>query len=320
MNQFQRVAANKQVEIWNKKTLKQMMGDSSAAGLLLLDGISSILTAPLVITDKTIGALNIASDKSNVFSSEHAEIAHEAANSVAVALNNARLRYTITKHGQDLQQLSARLFRAQEDERKRISYELHDEIGQVLTAITFNLAAIENDISRKSSVLAEEKIEDTQAMVESLMAQVRSLALELRPTMLQDLGLVPTIRWYVSTLTKRRGIAIQFETYNVDGRFSEDVETALYRIIQEALTNISRHAEASQVNINLSCQDSNICATIEDNGVGFDVDQILSSASEGKGVGLVAIRERVVVFDGRFDIHSAPGLGTRLSVQLPISR
>jgi len=155
-------------------------------------------------------------------------------------------------------------------------------------------------------------------MVESLMAQVRSLALELRPTMLQDLGLVPTIRWYVNTLTKRRGITIQLKTHNADGRFSEDIETALYRIIQEALTNISRHSEASHVHLNLSCQDSNISATIEDNGIGFEVDQILTFASEGKGVGLVAIQERVAALDGRFDIHSAPGLGTRLSVRLPI--
>jgi signal transduction histidine kinase len=274
----------------------------------------------LVIAEKTIGALTVASKEANKFSSEHAEIALEAANSVSVALNKARLRHTITKHRQDLQQLSARLIRAQEDERKRISYELHDEMGQVLTAVTFNLAAIENDIARNSSILAAEKIDDTQAMVESLMAQVRSLALELRPTMLQDLGLVPTIRWYVNTLTQRRGMNIQFETYNVDGRFSEDIETALYRIIQEALTNISRHSEASYVHLNLSCRDSSISATIQDNGIGFEVDQILSSASEGKGVGLVAIRERVAVLDGRFDIHSAPGLGTRLSVQLPILR
>lgn len=320
LEQFQRVLTNNKVEIWDLEDLNRMLADSSIARSLLQQGVCSILTAPLVITEKTIGAITIASNESNMFSSEHAEIALEVANSVAVALNNARLRYTITKHGQDLRKLSARLIRAQEDERKRISYELHDEMGQVLTAITFNLSAIENDIARNSSILAEEKIEDTQVMVESLMAQVRSLALELRPTMLQDLGLVPTIRWHANALTKRRGITIQFETYNVDGRFSEDIETALYRIIQEALTNISRHSEASHVHLNLLCQDSSICATIEDNGIGFEVDQILSSASEGKGVGLVAIRERVAVFNGRFDIHSAPGLGTRLSVQLPILR
>jgi signal transduction histidine kinase len=318
IDQFQRVATNDKVTVWETEVIERMAGDSSVARSLLLDGVSSILTAPLVITNKTIGALNIASDESNIFLPEHAEIALEVANSVAVALNNARLRATITKHGQDLQQLSARLIRAQEDERKRISYELHDEMGQILTAITFNLAAIDNDIARNSTNLAEEKLKDTQTMVESLMAQVRSLALELRPTMLQDLGLVPTIRWYVNTLTKRRGITIQLKTHNVDGRFSEDVETALYRIIQEALTNISRHSEASHVHLNLSCQDSNISATIEDNGIGFEVDQILTFASEGKGVGLVAIQERVAALDGRFDIHSAPGLGTRLSVRLPI--
>jgi len=318
IDQFQRVATNDKVNVWETEVIERMAGDSSVARSLLLDGVSSILTAPLVITNKTIGALNIASDESNIFLPEHGEIALEVANSVAVALNNARLRATITKHGQDLQQLSAKLIRAQEDERKRISYELHDEMGQILTAITFNLAAIDNDIARNSTNLAEEKLEDTQTMVENLMAQVRSLALELRPTMLQDLGLVPTIRWYVNTLTKRRGITIQFKTHNVDGRFSEDVETALYRIIQEALTNISRHSEASHVHLNLSCQDSNISATIEDNGIGFEVDQILTFASEGKGVGLVAIRERVAALDGRFDIHSAPGLGTRLSVRLPI--
>lgn len=318
ISQFQDSQGSLEERIWNFEDLQRRAGRYPVIAELLSEGVRTAINVPLVAAYKPIGTLNVASDLDGAFSAEHIEIAREVANSVAVAIHNARLRSIITKHGQNLQQLSARLIRVQEDERKRISYELHDEIGQILTAISFNLAAIERECQVNPSIEVVEKLEDTKSLVDHLTTQVRSLSLELRPTMLQDLGLIPTVRWYVNTYTKRRGISVHLDTSNMDERFSEDIETTLYRIIQEALTNISRHAEASQVILCLEKRDSIIRATIEDDGKGFQPETILSSADLGKGVGLVAIRERVMALKGKFAIDSGPGEGTHLEIELPI--
>jgi signal transduction histidine kinase len=304
--------------IWNFEDLQRLAGSSTIIDELLSEGVRNAINVPLIAANKPIGALNIASDLDDAFSAEHIEIAREVANSVAIAIHNARLRSIITKHGQDLQQLSSRLIRVQEDERKRISYELHDEIGQILTAVSFNLAAIERECEANPSIEIFEKLEDTKSLVDRLTTQVRSLSLELRPTMLQDLGLIPTVRWYINAFTKRRGISVHLDTTDMEERFSEDVETTLYRIIQEALTNISRHAEANQVFLCIEKHDSIIRATIDDDGKGFQPDTIQSSANLGKGVGLVAIRERVMALNGKFEIESGPGEGTHLKVELPV--
>lgn len=305
-------------QIWNINELQRRAGRSSIIDELLSDGVRTVLNVPLIVANTPIGSLNVASGFDDAFSAEHIEIAREVANSVAVAIHNARLRSIISGHGRDLQHLSSRLIRVQEDERKRISYELHDEIGQVLTAVSFNLAAIEKGCEDNPSIEVAEKLEDTKSLVDQLTTQVRSLSLELRPTMLQDLGLIPTVRWYVNTFTERRGITVHLNTSNMNDRYPEDVETTLYRIVQEALTNVSRHADASQVILCVERRDSVIRASIDDDGMGFQPETILSSANIGKGVGLVAIRERVMAHNGRFSIESALGQGTHLEVEIPI--
>jgi signal transduction histidine kinase len=304
--------------IWNINELQRRVGRSPVIDELLSDGVRTVLNVPLIVANMPIGTLNVASGLDDAFSAEHIEIAREVANSVAVAIHNARLRSIISRHGRDLQHLSSRLIRVQEDERKRISYELHDEIGQVLTAVSFNLAAIEKECEDNPSIGVAEKLADTKSLVDHLTTQVRSLSLELRPTMLQDLGLIPTVRWYVNTFTERRGITVHLDTSNMNDRYPEDVETTLYRIVQEALTNVSRHAEASQVILCIERRDSIIRASIFDDGIGFQPEKILSSANIGKGVGLVAIRERVMALNGQFSIESAPGEGTHLEVEIPI--
>ena len=187
-----------------------------------------------------------------------------------------------------------------------------------MTAISFNLAAIGKECENNPSLEVAEMLKDTKSLVDQLTSQVRSLSLELRPTMLQDLGLIPTVRWFVNAYTKRRGIIVHLDTSNMDDRYPEDVETSLYRIIQEALTNVSRHAEATRVILCVERRDSIIRATIEDDGKGFQTDKISSEANIGTGVGLVAIRERVVALNGRFVINSAPGEGTHLEIEIPL--
>ncbi len=315
---FFQILANRPERVWHIDDLDPISEKVASVDIIRAKGVRAIMSAPLIIGEKAIGTLNLAADSPVAFTDEHSQIAQEVASSVAVAINNARLKTTITQHGQDLQQLSARLIRAQEDERKRISYELHDEIGQVLTAISFNLAAVENEISQAPSPIVDAKLADTKSLIEGLMAQVRSLSLDLRPAMLQDLGLVPTLRWYVNVYGDRHHIPVHFETSDIDDRLPEEIETALYRVIQEALTNVSRHADARQVRLCLFRDNGLLKISIEDDGRGFDPEVVLSAGSTMKGVGLVAIRERVAALNGHFSIKSAPGKGTRLALDIPL--
>lgn len=304
-------------ELWVLEDVANLDPQKPLGQYLHAEGLVTVLSAPLRFGGKLLGSLNIAYDQPTEISHEHKDIAREVASSLVLAIQNARLRDTITQHSHDLKQLSARLITAQETERKRISYELHDEIGQILTAVMFDLAAIENDVKRLGISSVEDKLADAKVLVEQLMGQVRSMSLELRPAMLQELGLAPTLRWYVNTYANRRDMVVHFESSKFSGRIAEEIEIALYRIFQEALTNVSRHANASSITLFLEENGNKITASIEDDGIGFDVQEVLRKDSPTLGVGLLAMRERVTSLNGRFDLHSCHGDGTRIHVEIP---
>jgi PAS domain S-box-containing protein len=219
---------------------------------------------------------------------------------------------------ENLQKLSAELMNAQETERKRISQELHDELGQALTAMRLNLSALEKDstwnLSTKRNQLAE-----TSQLVDETLEHVRELSHALRPTLLDELGLVPTLRWYVNRYAERLGIEVQFEALDLEDRPAVEIETALYRIVQESLTNIAKHAHAHRVHLRLSRQASKIVALIEDDGIGFNVHEKLAADALGSGAGLLGMRQRVAQWGGAFTIQSAPNQGTRLFLELPLA-
>jgi signal transduction histidine kinase len=235
------------------------------------------------------------------------------ANQATIAVENAWLLQTATKHKEDLQRLSKQLLDAQEAERKRISRELHDELGQALTVIGMNLEELEKAFPSEGSPQLKERLAETTRLADETLEQVREMALGLRPSLLDDLGLVPALRWYCNRLTQRRTIEINFEAVDCKDRLPIEVETALYRIVQEALTNITRHARASRVHVRLECRESTIVTTIEDDGQGFDPETV---ASRG-GVGLLGIRERAALLGGSLSIKSQPGQGTRLTLHIP---
>jgi signal transduction histidine kinase len=281
------------------------------------NGVQSFISAPLMEADELIGALSIGAGEKNAFTDEHAEIVREVANSVAVAYKNARLVDAVKKNSRDLRQLSARLITAQETERQHISNELHDEIGQMLTGITLNLANIQNYLPESASPEIYEKLADTTTLLAEMMHQVRELSHDLRPAMLRDLGLVPTLRWYISKCATRYDLKINFEGEELDGRLPPDTETVLFRVSQEALTNVARHAAASNVSLILERNDSLIQLTVEDDGKGFDKAALFSPGSPSQGAGLVGMRERVFSLGGKLDVKSEAGHGTRVHVELP---
>jgi signal transduction histidine kinase len=280
--------------------------------------VSTGMIVPLIESGKIIGSLNIGTTIPNAYNEEHKKIASEVANSLAVAIQNARLIKTVKEHRTELQRLSSKLITAQEDERKRISYELHDEIGQLLTAISFNMASVDRALPDNNIPVIRESLKDTNDLIEQVMDQVRTLSLELRPSMLQDLGLIPTLRWYLNISAKRLNVKTQLRNDGLDRRFKEEIETALYRIVQEAVTNAVRHGHADEIQVDIACQNGLISLKFDDNGRGFDTELEESESGENEGTGLLGIRERVTNLEGMFKIDSAINRGTSITVVIPV--
>jgi PAS domain S-box-containing protein len=221
---------------------------------------------------------------------------------------------------EDLQRLSAQLMNAQEAERKRISRELHDELGQALTAMRINIASLESDLLPTLPAASAEALVETGRMADEMLDHVRELALAFRPTMLDELGLIPTLRWYTDRYARRLGIEVELEATGLEDRLPTQIETALYRVAQEALTNIARHAQARRVRMHLMRRGAKVVVTIQDDGVGFDLEKRAGFDHPVSGAGLIGMRERIALLGGTLHLQSAPGRGARLSVVTPISQ
>ena len=216
-----------------------------------------------------------------------------------------------------LQMFSRQLIEGQEDERRRIARELHDQIGQVLTAIKMNLHAVQQDCNTTE---ARSHVKDNIEAVDEALRLVRDLSIDLRPPLLDDLGLVTALRWYVDRYAKRTGLNVDvvIELPDENDRFSRELETACFRIAQEALTNIVRHAQASRVLVQLSKAEGALCLSRKDDGVGFNVEGLRNRAPRVATLGLISMQERAHAAGGTVDIDSAPSRGTevRFSLQL----
>ena len=214
----------------------------------------------------------------------------------------------------DLQRLSARLVQAREEEQRRIARELHDEVGQALSAVKVELAVAERRIERISGARA--LLAEAQSSADSAIHSVRDLSHLLHPSVLDDLGLVAALDSLVTDFRRRHHIAVEFLHQGHDHRLQAETERAAYRIAQEALTNIARHGEATTGDVRLTTDPASLTITIEDNGVGFDVADV-ERPGKRRGLGLLSIRERVAGLGGTVRIESAPGRGSRIEVALP---
>ena len=243
-------------------------------------------------------------------------IAYDVTDHKRADIENARLMGELTRHERALRKLSARVLEAQEEERGRISRELHDEMGQALTAISINLASIQNHLPSEALAVVGAQLAEARALADQILKQMRELAQELHPTILDELGLVPAVRAYLNRWAQRMGVEVQFEVIGIRERMEPEVATTLYRIIQEALTNVARHAQASQVKVRMQRNASSLTVVIEDDGKGFAMAKFLGAPDHG--IGLLGIQERLSALGGSLDIYSRPGSGTRLSVKIPL--
>jgi signal transduction histidine kinase len=213
----------------------------------------------------------------------------------------------------ELKQLSARLVEAQENERRSISRELHDEVGQTLTGIRVELANVSRKIRGKDVDGLDVKVDEIKQMVEDSVGVVRNMALLLRPSMLDDLGLVPALQWQAREVSKRTGVRVKVAAESVSEDLPEDHKTCIYRVVQEALHNCVQHSQASIVRVTVKQELSRILLAIQDDGKGFDTQQ-------ERGMGLLGMQERVSHLGGTFSVESLPGNGAIVCIVLPLTK
>src|SRR5215472_13629379 len=210
---------------------------------------------------------------------------------------------------------ASQIINAQEQERQRIARELHDETSQVLTSLLISLAVLEESID---SPEGRERIADTRALAHSTLRAIRNLSIDLRPSALDDLGLLPALRWYIKEYQQKCSIEVEFHATGFKGRLPAELETALYRIIQESLTNTAKHANANRVTITLKEETDRVYARITDDGEGFDYEALLKTPGQERGLGLAGMNERAVLLNGTLNIHSSSGQGTIIEVSIPL--
>jgi signal transduction histidine kinase len=230
---------------------------------------------------------------------------------------NEELSETLRRQSVQRGELLKRVITAQEDERSRVARELHDELGQSLSGLALGTEAMERLISSDPE-RAKAHLEQLRSLVAATTDQMYDLILALRPSALDDLGLVVALRSYADRMLSPHGIAFEITVDGLTDRLPPTTETALYRIFQEALSNILRHSAANQVRIELKRQDDDFEGSIVDNGVGFDPGSIQADGSTGRGLGLLGMRERVEQCGGHLQILSTPGQGTRLILWVPL--
>jgi signal transduction histidine kinase len=221
------------------------------------------------------------------------------------------------KQQEQLRYLSHQIIIENEEQRKQISRELHDEIAQILVGINVHLSALKVESAINTKGLTK-KIAITQRLIERSMKIVRRFATQLRPTVLDDLGIIPALKTYVNDFMKRTGIQVQFTAFPEVEELNSTKRTVLFRVAQAALANITQHAEATRVRVTIKKSRRLVCMEIHDNGKSFDVEQALHSKMN-EHLGLIGMRERVEMVGGSFSVESKPGSGTTICAEIPSS-
>jgi len=275
------------------------------------NGLVSYLGFPLNAMSESLGFISLYTKHDHVFTDEEITFFMTLASQAAIALQNARLFEAVRTGHRQLRELSRRLLDIQEIERREIARELHDEIGQLLTGLKIAL-----EMTSQLCFQASTRIAKAQSLVNDLILRVRGLSLDLRPLMLDDLGLLPTLLWHIERYTSMTGVEVHLSHHGLEGkRFDPRIETVAYRIVQEALTNVARHAGANRATVQVWCVPDTLIVEITDNGSGFDAEGLISA---GRANGLTGMRERAMLLHGALNIDSVAGAGTSIIAELPL--
>lgn len=293
----------------------------------------SVLSVPIIVDGRAMGTLCIMDGVGRLFTDDDSNLARSVADQAAFALENARLHEEarrrhqraqraaevkraaldaeLVRQREELRALSRGILLAREEEARRIAHALHDDAGQLLASVDLALA----DIRARSAPDLHPRCDHLAALLKQTDEHLRRLSHELRPTILDDLGLGPALGWLAKRIASRIDLQVTAEL-GLTERYSSLIETALYRVVQEALSNVVRHAHATTAEIQLDVRDGMIHCVVSDDGVGFDACAVTNQTAH-RGLGLIGMRERMQALGGTFALHTAPGGGTEVRVVVP---
>ncbi|MEJ2478032.1 MAG: sensor histidine kinase, partial [Desulfobacterales bacterium] len=263
---------------------------------------------------RAIGFFGLSIPKERVLSLHEIHLMGSLGNFLGGAIENTQMMGTIRKHRRELRQLTGKLFQSQEEERRRIARELHDEAGQSLTAVKLGLDRLEE--KHAANDYLKNEIGEIRQMIQRTASENRRMSYHLHPTLLSDLGLEPALKLYLKEIEKHSNLDIDFQIIGFDRRIGADMETVLYRFSQEALTNALKHSGAENFNLAIIKSYPRIIFLAEDDGIGFDAEII---GQDKRSLGLLGMRERASLLNGIFLLRSSPGSGTRIRIEIPLA-
>jgi len=298
--------------------------------------ITSLLHVPIMTKGWALGSMCVGTHNSTHFNDDEQKLLEAIGNQIAIAVENARLYADVQRKERVRGKLFKKALAAQEDERKRIARELHDEVSQSLTALLYDA---EDGLELDQLPSIKKRLQSICDLTQHTLNNIHKLMFDLRPSMLDQLGLIPALRWLAETRLEPKGIRVNVITNsspdllsveNDPQRLSPEIETALYRVVQEAINNIARHAAARTVEIGLYLNDEFAFVSITDDGIGFDLAELnietiqdidsqdFQFSEDTRGLGLLGIQERIELLGGDLEIDTAPGSGTQINIRVPI--
>ncbi len=286
------------------------------AASLRREKLSTLVHVPLVAKGCILGSMCVGTRRQCEFDADEQELLTAIGNQIAVAIENTRLYAEVQRKEQLRGELLNKLITAQEEERKRIARELHDDTSQALTALLY---AVEETMDMNSLQEVKEKLEGMQNLAVHTLDGVHKLIFDLRPTMLDNLGLLPALRWFAETRLESTGVRFNLEEESAsESRLPPKIETALFRVVQEVITNVARHAAARNLNVRFEFDGDTAIVAVEDDGIGFDMVEMTLSPDSQRGLGLMGMLERIELLGGEMDVDTAPGFGTKIYIRVPI--
>ena len=289
--------------------------------LINVEGLKGFISVPLKAKDKVVGVMNIASHQAGKFGADDVSLLNSIGDYIGTAIEQAKLYQSLDMAKKRYQALLQHTLTAQENERKRIARELHDETSQALTSVTLSLQAI-IQLSEKLGITDDnlnKMLQNTHSYAVHTQNEIVKLMKALRPTLLDELGLPAAIHRYAKDTLQSQGINVEVDFKGTDKRLPPVIEVTLFRIAQGAIGNILEHSEAKNTLVKLECDDNECLLNIEDDGKGFDVRKLTKVDPSGRGAGVFTMQERAKLIYGDCHIESQPGHGTKVMVKIPMT-
>ena len=302
--------------------LEDISADPHAArpDLVSTEGLKAFISVPLRAKDKVLGVINVASRATHHFTTNDLHLLNSIGDQLGVAIEEARLYERLRKARERYRQLARLTLVAQEEERKRIARELHDETSQTLSGLALQLQALVDmaEMSERRDPEFIARLKKVQSLAVQVHSEINRLIANLRPALLDTLGLVPAVRQYAEACLRPAGINVSVEIKGKERRLPPEIEAGLFRFAQGAIGNIAQHSRAKNANFVLEYGDDELVLCISDDGQGFDVSKITTIEESGRGRGVFSMKERVGLLGGTCFIESQPGRGTMVRARVPI--